>query len=117
MKRYSPTHEWFDDDDNSVGISEHAVQELGDLVFLELPPVGTMVTVGESVAVIESVKAASGINAPLSGEITAVNEALVEVPEALTQTPNTWLFKLAPNAPEELEELMDETGYLDSLEG
>ncbi len=115
MKKYRDTHEWFDEADNCVGISEHAVRELGDIIFLELPSVGVAVASGEAVAVIESVKAASDITAPLSGKITAVNEALAEAPEALADAPGTWLFKLEPSAPEELAQLMDEAGYTASL--
>ncbi|MGI9212170.1 MAG: glycine cleavage system protein GcvH [Methylococcaceae bacterium] len=114
--QYAPTHEWVRIDSNhiaSVGISGFAQSQLGDVVFLELPKIGRQVRAGESVATIESVKTASDIHSPLSGEIIEVNTALTETPEAVNDDPySAWLFRLTPNnREEEMAGLMDEAAY------
>ena len=96
----------------TIGVTDHAQEALGDVVFLELPEAGRAVTAGEAVAVIESVKAASDIYAPISGEVLAVNEALADAPEQVNGEPYAaWFFKLQPSNPAELEALLDAAGY------
>ena len=114
--RFATSHEWilFGEAESPVGISDHAQAELGDVVYIELPEVGRTVTAGESVAVIESVKAASEIYAPVSGEITAVNAAVAAETSLVNSDPYGagWLFKIKPAAPAEAEALLDESAYL-----
>ena len=114
--RFAKSHEWIltGEAESPVGISEHAQAELGDVVYIELPEVGRTVTAGESIAVIESVKAASDIYAPVSGEITAVNTAAAAETSLVNSDPYGagWLFKIKPSAPTELEALLDEAAYL-----
>ena len=114
--RFAKSHEWIltGETESPVGISEHAQAELGDVVYIELPAIGRQVKAGESIAVIESVKAASDIYAPVSGEITATNPA-VTADSALVNTDpygNGWLFKIKPSDPTELAALLDEATYL-----
>ncbi|MFL2854934.1 MAG: glycine cleavage system protein GcvH [Pseudohongiellaceae bacterium] len=114
--RYASTHEWIrinDDGTASVGISDHAQDALGDIVFVELPEPGSSVNAKDEVAVVESVKAASDIYSPVSGEITAVNEALVDAPETVNSSPyeNGWFFKMKVGDETELQELMDAHAY------
>ena len=114
--RFAKSHEWIltGETESPVGISEHAQAELGDVVYIELPEIGRQVKAGESIAVIESVKAASDIYAPVSGEITATNPA-VTADSALVNTDpygNGWLFKIKPSNPTELAALLDEAAYL-----
>ena len=115
MLRYTEDHEWInlDGDSGAVGISPHAIEQLGDIVFVELPEAGTTVTKGESVAVFESVKAASDIYSPASGEITEVNSSLLDDLSAITpdRAHDCWLFKIRVEDPAELDSLMDETAY------
>ena len=114
-RRYRDTHEWAKLEDGLVvvGITDYAQGELGDVVYVELPEVGREVGAGEAVAVIESVKTASDIYAPVSGEIVAVNEALSEHPEKVNEDPygEGWLFKIKPKDPAELETLLDAEAY------
>ena len=114
-RRYRDTHEWAKLEDGLVvvGITDYAQGELGDVVYVELPEVGREVEAGEAVAVIESVKTASDIYAPVSGEIVAVNEALSEHPEKVNEDPygEGWLFKIKPKDPAELETLLDAEAY------
>ena len=114
-RRYRDTHEWAKLEDGLVvvGITDYAQGELGDVVYVELPEVGREVEAGEAVAVIESVKTASDIYAPVSGEIVAVNEALSEHPEKVNEDPygEGWLFKIKPKDPAELEVLLDAETY------
>ena len=112
--KFSTDHEWVRVDGGiaTVGITDHAQNALGDVVFVDLPQVGREVTVGEAIAVVESVKAASDVYAPLSGRIVEVNDRLVENP-ALINTAATaegWFFRIEPSAPLP-EDLMDEAGY------
>lgn len=114
--RYTDTHEWVrieDDGTVLVGITDHAQQLLGDLVYVELPEIGTTAKSGEEAGVVESVKAASDIYVPISGEITAINEELSDSPEVLNEDPygHGWLFKITPDDETELSELMDADAY------
>lgn len=117
--KYATTHEWSlvnADGTITVGISDHAQEALGDVVFLELPAVGRQVSAAEAVAVIESVKAASDIHAPVSGEIVAINQAAVDGPEVINQAPyDTWLFQIKPAQPEQLDSLLDAAAYQATL--
>lgn len=113
--KYAASHEWVKTETDStltVGITDHAQEALGDVVFLELPAVGRKVTAGESIAVIESVKAASDIYAPVSGEIIEINQAAVDAPESVNADAyGVWLFKLKPGNLAELDALLDATAY------
>ena len=96
---YTEDHEWLQIEDNvaTIGVTEFAQEQLGDVVFVELPDVGAELSAGDEAAVVESVKAAGEINSPLSGTVTAVNEALAESPDLLNSAPQTdgWMFKFA----------------------
>lgn len=112
--KYTEDHEWLANDDGliTVGITEHAATQLGDVVFIELPEVGREVTKGEEIVVIESVKAASDIMAPLDGEIAEVNEALADTPGLVNEDAEAaWFFKMTTTTPEEMDGLMDEDEY------
>lgn len=114
--KYAETHEWVRDEGDgtiTVGISDHAQELLGDLVFVELPEVGTALALGDECAVIESVKAASDLYCPVSGEVTEVNEALADAPETINDDPyvDGWIFKLKVADAAELENLMDAAAY------
>ena len=114
--KYRASHEWARDDEDgivTVGITDHAQEMLGDLVFVELPEVGSRVESGGECAVVESVKAASDIYSPVSGEVVAVNEALADAPEAINRDAygDGWLFKVRSASPAELEDLLDADGY------
>ena len=113
--RYRPSHEWIEIGKSpaAVGITDHAQAELTDIVFVDLPVVGRQVKAGESVAVVESVKAASDIYAPVAGEIVAVNEALNGNPGLVNTDPFTegWLFQIAPADPAEADTLLDAEAY------
>ncbi|CTQ33676.1 glycine cleavage system protein GcvH [Jannaschia rubra] len=117
--KYTEDHEWLDDNDGiiTVGITEHAATQLGDVVFVELPEVGRTVTKGEEIVVIESVKAASDILAPLDGEITEVNTALADTPGLVNEDAEAaWFFRMTTTTPEEMDTMMDEDGYRDFVE-
>ena len=111
--RYRESHEWIDPATGVVGITDHAQHELTDVVFVELPKVGAKVKAGDHVAVVESVKAASDIYAPVSGEVIEVNEGLPDNPSLLNTDPHGkgWIFKLAITEPAELNVLMDAAAY------
>jgi glycine cleavage system H protein len=113
--KYAASHEWVNteaDGTLTIGISDHAQEALGDVVFLELPAVGRVVKAGESVAVIESVKAASDIYAPISGEVIAINDAAVDAPESVNADAYAvWLFKIKPSDTAELGQLLDAAAY------
>lgn len=118
--RYTKSHEWLrmeDDGSITVGITDHAQEQLGDLVFVELPEAGTEFIAGDECCVVESVKAASDVYMPVSGEIIAVNETLDDEPETINSSPydNGWLFKLQPSG-DEVEELMDSDAYLAEID-
>jgi glycine cleavage system H protein len=119
--KYTKTHEWVrveDDGSVTVGITDHAQGLLGDLVFIEPPEVGRMVDADEGCAVVESVKAASDVYAPIGGEVIAVNDALTTTPELANSDPygDGWLFRLRPDDPNQLEELMDPDEYTEFCE-
>jgi glycine cleavage system H protein len=120
--KYATSHEWARVDEDGVatiGISFHAQDALGDIVFVELPEVGALVNAKEEVAVVESVKAASDIYCPVSGEVTEINEALVEAPETVNSLPydGGWFFKVKLSDQAELDELMDAEAYSEHCEG
>jgi glycine cleavage system H protein len=113
--KYTDQHEWLraePDGTYTIGITDHAQEALGDVVFVQNPAVGRKVVKGEEVGVIESVKAAADIYSPLSGEIVAVNEALEDAPEKINDDSYTaWLFRLKPDDPAELASLIDAAAY------
>ncbi len=113
--KFTEEHEWLRQDGNviTVGITDHAAEQLGDIVFVELPDEGTEVTKDDDIVVIESVKAASDILAPLDGEIVEVNAALTENPGLVNEDPqgNGWFFKMTATDPAQMEEYMDEAAY------
>ncbi|MEK9644615.1 MAG: glycine cleavage system protein GcvH [Alphaproteobacteria bacterium] len=113
--KYSQEHEWIrvDGDVATVGISDFAQSQLGDVVFVELPAVGTQVSKDVEAAVVESVKAASDVYAPVSGEVVEVNEALESTPELVNQSPtgDGWFMKIRLSDPSELDGMMDEAAY------
>jgi len=113
--RFAESHEWARleaDGTVTVGISDHAQEALGDVVFVELAEVGKVFAAGDAAGVVESVKAASDIYAPVSGEVIAVNEALADSPESLNDSPyESWIFKLKPTNAAELDKLLDAAGY------
>ncbi len=118
--KYAKSHEWVrveDDGTMTVGISDHAQALLGDLVFVELPEVGTELVAGDECCVVESVKAASDVYMPVSGEILEVNETLADEPEIINSAPydNGWLFKVQPSA-DEIEDLFDAEAYQAEIE-
>ena len=113
--RFAESHEWARleaDGTGTVGISDHAQEALGDVVFVELAEVGKVFAAGDAAGVVESVKAASDIYAPIGGEVIAVNEELADSPEQLNEEPyGAWIFKLKPSNPAELDKLLDAAGY------
>ncbi|WP_321342551.1 glycine cleavage system protein GcvH [Breoghania sp.] len=112
---YSKDHEWVavDGDVATVGITDYAQSQLGDVVFVELPEVGKTLAQGDEAAVVESVKAASEVYAPISGDVSETNDALVEEPAKVNEDPegSAWFVKMKVANPGELEELMDEAAY------
>lgn len=119
---YTDEHEWIDVEDETatVGITDYAQEQLGDIVFVELPAVGAELDKGGDAAVVESVKAASDVYAPISGEVTEVNGALEDDPALVNSSPEEegWFFRLSISDSSELKGLMDENGYkafVDSL--
>lgn len=115
MTRYTDEHEWLtrDSDVATVGITEHATVQLGDLVFVELPKIGAELQKGNPAAVVESVKAASDVFAPLDGTVTEINEAVVTDPSLVNSDPfgNGWLYKIRLANPTDFDGLMDEAAY------
>lgn len=114
--RYTRTHEWVEElDDGSVriGITDHAQDLLGDMVYVELPEVGHILTAGDECAVVESVKAASDVYSPLSGEVVEVNETLADQPERVNSAPygDGWIFRLSLSNHDELDTLLDADAY------
>jgi glycine cleavage system H protein len=118
--KYTEDHEWLrvEDDLVVVGITEHASTQLGDVVFVELPETETMVTKGDEACVIESVKAASDILAPIDGEIVEVNEALIDNPALVNEDPlgTAWFFKIKPDDLSQMDALLDEDAYKELIE-
>lgn len=115
MLKFTEEHEWLrvEGDEVVVGITEHAAEQLGDLVFVELPEEGATVAKGDEIVTIESVKAASDISAPLDGTIIEVNQAIVENPALVNEDPleDGWFFRMTLADPSELDGLMDEKSY------
>jgi glycine cleavage system H protein len=113
--RYTKEHEWIrvDGKTATVGITNHAQEQLGDVVFVELPPVGKKLVKGGDAAVVESVKAASEVYAPVSGDVMEVNSAIVAEPAKVNEDPEgaAWFLKLRLSDPSELDGLMDEAAY------
>ncbi|GKY88407.1 glycine cleavage system protein GcvH [Sinisalibacter aestuarii] len=113
--KYTEEHEWLDDQGGivTVGITAHAAEQLGDIVFIELPEAGSEVSKDDEVVVIESVKAASDILAPIDGEIVEVNEAIVEDPGKVNEDPEgeAWFFRIRPADPDQMADYMDEAAY------
>ena len=113
--RYTESHEWVrrePDGTVSVGITDHAQEQLGDIVFVEAPQVGRKVAAGEAVGVVESVKAASDIYAPVGGEIVAANAELAGTPEKVNEDAfAAWMFRIKPGNPAELDKLLDAAAY------
>ncbi len=119
--RYTKSHEWVRDEGDgvvAVGITDHAQELLGDLVFVELPEVGAELTAGDECAVVESVKAASDVYCPVAGEVVEVNEALVDAPETINSDPYDagWMFKLKLLDEGEVDGLMDAEAYAEHCE-
>lgn len=120
--RYAKSHEWCrleDDGSVTVGISDHAQEQLGDLVFVEVPEVGAHLDAGDAFAVVESVKAASDVYSPIAGEVVAVNEALADAPESVNSDPygGGWLMRLQPDDSTRIEELLDASAYEAVVQG
>ncbi|HEV1285424.1 MAG TPA: glycine cleavage system protein GcvH [Bryobacteraceae bacterium] len=113
--RFTKEHEWVlvEGDTGTIGISFHAQKELGDIVYVDLPKVGATAEKGKTIGSVESVKAVSDIFAPVSGEVTAVNDLLTTSPEKLNEDPHgaAWLFKVKLSAPAEVGELMSAADY------
>lgn len=113
--KYTEDHEWLrvEGDTVTVGITEHASEALGDVVFVELPEPGRSVSTGDEVCVIESVKAASDIRAPLDGEIVEINQEIVDNPGMVNEDPlgKAWFFKMKVADPSKLDAMMDEAAY------
>lgn len=119
--KYTATHQWVrleTDGTVSVGITAHAQEQLGDVMFVQNPDLGRKVAQGEACAVVESVKTASDIPAPISGEIVAINPALADAPEKLNQDPyGAWLFRMRPSEPSEFSALLDAAAYRSLVTG
>lgn len=120
-RKYAVTHEWAQIDSSgvvTVGITDHAQDALGDVVFVELPEIGAHIDAGEEAGVVESVKAASDIYAPLSGEVIEVNAALEDSPELVNGDPyhEGWFFRLRADEPGDIDGLLDAAGYQESLD-
>ena len=118
---YTNTHEWLEDQGDGsyrVGITDHAQEQLGDLVFVELPEIGSTYTAGAECAVVESVKSASDLYCPVDGEIVEVNADLEDSPEVVNTDPygGGWIYRLKPTDPGSVDELLDADGYAESLE-
>lgn len=119
--KYTDQHEWVsvDGDVATIGISSYAAEQLGDVVFVELPEIGRSVAQSDEAAVVESVKAASEVYAPVSGEVVEVNGTLVDAPETVNEDPQGkgWFVKVKLSDAAELDKLMDEAAYKTFLEG
>lgn len=118
--KYVASHEWLRQEEDgtiTIGITEHAQDLLGDIVYIELPEQGATVEADQEIAVVESVKAASDVYAPIAGEIVAINEALVDAPDTINSDPygEGWFFKIKPANPADYNDLMDADEYQDSL--
>ncbi len=119
--QYTKSHEWVKQNEDgtvSIGITDHAQDLLGDMVFVELPEPGRQLAAGDECVVVESVKAASDVYSPLTGEVVDINEAVADEPELINQDPygEGWLFRLQPEEGGEQEELMSAGAYQEMLE-
>ncbi len=118
--KYLSSHEWVlvEDGVATIGVSDHAQEALGDLVYVELPETGSTIAAGDAVGVIESVKAASDLYAPVSGEIVEVNDELESAPERINSDPygDGWMYKVKMEDPEEVGDLLDAEAYTESIE-
>jgi glycine cleavage system H protein len=112
---YTHDHEWIrlDGDDGVIGISDYAQDELGDVVYVDLPALGTLITIGQRFGEIESVKTVSELFAPVTGEVMAINEALADQPELVNQSPydEGWMIRVVLTDPTQLESLLDADAY------
>jgi glycine cleavage system H protein len=119
--KYTQSHEWIRreaDGTITVGITDHAQEALGDLVFIELPAAGRKLAAGEACAVVESVKAASDIYAPVAGEVTGANDAVTQTPEVINADAYAnWLFRMKPANAGDVDKLLDAAGYTSSISG
>jgi glycine cleavage system H protein len=120
-ERYTEEHEWVrvEGDIATCGISEYAQEQLGDVVFVDLPEIGMVVSQNDEIAVVESVKAASDIYAPVSGEVVAINETVAGAPETVNEDAlgGGWLFKIKISDEGEVDALMDDSSYADFVAG
>jgi glycine cleavage system H protein len=119
--KFLKSHEWArmeDDGTVTVGISDHAQGQLGDLVYVELPSLGDTVEAGNACAVVESVKAASDVYSPVSGKVIKVNDALADAPETINADAfgDGWIFRIAPSNPSEMDELLTPDDYAEQIE-
>jgi len=119
--KYTNSHEWARQESDgtiTIGITDHAQHALGDMVFVELPKIGAKIIAKKECGVVESVKSASDVYSPLSGEVVAINDAVVAAPATLNQDPQgaAWLFRIKPSDVKELDTLMDATAYAKFLE-
>lgn len=119
--KYLPSHEWArveEDGTVTVGISDHAQSSLGDVVFVEMPEPGSHVSMGEEAGVVESVKAASDIYSPVSGEVVAINSELEDAPETINSSPydDGWMFRVRPEDISELDGALDADGYQNTID-
>jgi glycine cleavage system H protein len=118
--KFTKTHEWVKaetNEDYTIGITEHAQELLGDMVYIELPAIGTKIQAGQSFGVVESVKAASDVYAPVSGTVTEINTPLESNPALLNSDPygQGWMIKIKPSQPEEINTLLKEEDYQQSI--
>lgn len=118
--RYTEDHEWaaVDGETVRIGVSDYAQDQLGDIVFVEMPEVGDMFEKGDEFGTLESVKAVSELYLPIGGEVVAVNELLLETPEMINQEPySSWIVEIRPTDPAEYDELMNAEDYIEMLRG
>jgi glycine cleavage system H protein len=117
--KYTETHEWLEDNNGigTVGVTNHAQDQLGDIVYVELPKLGKVVKIGEEAAVLESTKAAADVYTPVSGEIVEVNQGLTSAPELINRSPEKegWIFKIKISNKDEVKGLLDSQAYLSKL--
>ena len=118
--RFSSDHEWasLDGDVVTIGITDYAQEQLGDIVYVELPDVGRTLDQGEETAIVESVKAAGDVKTPVTGEVIEVNDALEDEPELVNQSPEAdgWFFKVKLSSPEEYAQMLDKNAYSELIE-
>ncbi len=119
--KYAKSHEWVrvDGSEATVGLTDHAQAELTDIVFVELPSVGRILSAGESCAVVESVKTASDLYSPVDGEVTEINQSVVDDPSQVNSDPfgSGWFFKVRLSSTEALNSMLDAGGYREQIEG